>query len=200
MPSVSRVFSIPPGCAFLPTLVDALFDGSLVGPLPDDPAGLADITIYVPNRRATRALIALLAERGDGRAQLLPRIVPLGETDEAEFELTGLEGTPLQEAASLKPPIPPLERRLILTRLVQRWSAEVDRALLQIGPEVPFMVPASPADAVNLAGDLETLMDAFTTEGIDWHALELAVDADYSKYFEITRHFVQIASTFPGPP
>ncbi|MET0532072.1 MAG: double-strand break repair protein AddB, partial [Microvirga sp.] len=189
-----RVFSIPPGCAFLPTLVDALLEGRLVGPLSDDPAALADITIYVPTRRATRALIALLAERGDGRAQLLPRIVPLGETDEAEFELTGLEGTPFAEAASLKPPIPPLERRLILTRLVQRWSAEVDRALLQLGPEIPFMVPASPADAVNLAGDLETLMDAFTTEGIDWHALELAVDADYSKYFEITRHFVQIAS------
>ena len=194
MPSQPRVFSIPPGCAFLPTLVDALLEGRLVGPLSDDPATLADVTIYVPTRRATRALIALLAERGAGRAQLLPRIVPLGETDEAEFELTGLEGTPLAEAASLKPPIPPLERRLILTRLVQRWSAEVDRALLQLGPEIPFMVPASPADAVNLAGDLETLMDAFTTEGIDWHALELAVDADYSKYFEITRHFVQIAS------
>jgi ATP-dependent helicase/nuclease subunit B len=192
--TLPHVFSIPPGCAFLPTLVDALLDGRLVGPLPGDPAALADITIYVPNRRATRALITLLAERGAGKAQLLPRIVPLGETDEAEFELTGLEGTPLQDAASLKPPIPPLERRLILTRLVQRWSAEVDRALLQLGPEVPFMVPASPADAVNLAGDLETLMDAFTTEGIDWHALELAVDSDYSKYFEITRHFVQIAS------
>ena len=194
MSSEPRVFSIPPGCAFLPTLVDALLEGRLVGPLSDDPAALADVTIYVPTRRATRALIALLAERGAGRAQLLPRIVPLGETDEAEFELTGLEGTPFAEAASLKPPIPPIERRLILTRLVQRWSAEVDRALLQLGPEVPFMVPASPADAVNLAGDLETLMDAFTTEGIDWHALELAVDSDYSKYFEITRHFVQIAS------
>jgi len=190
----ANVFSISPGCAFLPTLVDALTGGRLVGPLADDPAALADVTIYVPNRRAARALIALLAERGEGKAQLLPRIVPLGETDEAEFELTGLEGTPLEEAASLKPPIPPLERSLILTRLVQRWSAEVDRSLLQLGPGVPFMVPASPADAVGLAGDLETLMDAFTTEGIDWHALELAVDADFSEYFRITRHFVQIAS------
>src|SRR5919107_53285 len=183
----SRVFSIPAGCPFLPTLVDALFEGRLVVPLSDDPAALSDVTIYVPTRRATRALIALLAERGGARAQLLPRIVPLGETDEAEFELTGLEGTPLAEAASLKPPIPLLERRLILTRLVQRW------------PGVPFMVPASPADAVNLAGDLETLMDSFTTEGIDWHALEQAVEVDYSKYFEITRHFVQIASEYwPG--
>jgi ATP-dependent helicase/nuclease subunit B len=128
----SRVFSIPPGCAFLPALADALLAGRLVGPLGDDPAALSDVTIYVPTRRAARALVALLAERGGARAQLLPRIVPLGETEEAEFELTGLEGTPLAEAASLKPPIPPLERRLILTRLVQRWSAQVDRALLQL--------------------------------------------------------------------
>lgn len=190
----SRVFTIPTGCPFLPTLVDALMDGRLVGSLPGDPAALADVTLYVPTRRATRALVALLAERGGGRAQLLPRIVPLGEADEAEFELTGLEGTPLEEAASLKPPIPPLERRLILTRLIQRWSAQVDRSLLQLGPDVPFLVPGSPADAVSLAGDLETLMDAFTTEGIDWHALELAVDADYSEYFRITRDFVQIVS------
>ena len=192
----SHLFTIPPGSPFLPTLVDALFDGRLVGPLSDDPAALADITIYVPTRRATRALIALLAERGGAKAQLLPRIVPLGEADEAEFELTGLEGSPLEESASLKPPIPPLERRLILTRLIQRWSAQVDRTLLQLGPDVPFLVPGSPADAVNLAADLETLMDSFTTEGIDWHALELAVDADFSEYFRITRNFVQIVSEY----
>ncbi|MCB8819487.1 double-strand break repair protein AddB [Microvirga rosea] len=194
-PDPSRhVFSIPTGCPFLPTLVDALIDGRLVGPLSDDPSALSDVTIYVPTRRATRALVALLAERGGGRAQLLPRIVPLGEADEAEFEMTGLEGTPLAEVASLKPPIPPLERRLILTRLIQRWSAQVDRTLLQLGPDVPFLVPGSPADAISLAGDLESLMDAFTTESIDWHALEGAVDADYSEYFRITRNFVQIVS------
>ncbi|QFU17933.1 double-strand break repair protein AddB [Microvirga thermotolerans] len=190
----TRIFSIPAGCPFLPTLVDALLGGRLVGPLAADPAALADVTLYLPTRRAARALVALLAERGGGRAQLLPRIVPLGEADEAEFELTGLEGTPFEEAAALKPPIPPLERRLILARLIQRWSAEVDRALLQLGPDMPFLVPGSPADAVSLAGDLESLMDAFTTEGIDWHALERAVDADYSEYFRITRNFVQIVS------
>ncbi|WP_210496146.1 double-strand break repair protein AddB [Microvirga antarctica] len=192
----AHVFSIAPGSPFLPTLVDALFDGRLVGKLGDDPAALADITIYVPTRRATRALIALLAERGGGRAQLLPRIVPLGEADGAEFELSGLEGTPLEGAAALKPPIPPLERRLILTRLIQRWSAEVDRTLLQLGPDVPFLVPGSPADAVNLAADLETLMDSFTTEGIDWQALDRAVEADFSEYFRITRNFVQIVSEY----
>ena len=37
--------------------------------------------------------------------------------------------------------------------------------MLQLGPDVPFLVPASPADAVNLAGDLETLMDCLHHRG-----------------------------------
>lgn len=192
MSASARIFSIPSGCAFLPTLVDALRRGDLVGPLAEDAAALADITFYVPTRRAASALLALLARPGD-KTRLLPRIVPLGEADDGVFEPTGLE-TPSFDDTALQPPIPPLERRLILTRLVQRWSREIDRTLLRIGPDVPFLVPASPADAVNLAGDLEALMDSFTTEGIDWHALGQAVDADYSTYFEITRRFVAIAS------
>jgi ATP-dependent helicase/nuclease subunit B len=188
-----RVFSIPPGCPFLPTLADALLGGRILSGFPRDATALADATIYLPNRRAARALAALLAERGGAKAQLLPRIVPLGEADDAEFELTGA-GAALEAAEVLAPPIPPLERRLILTRLVQRWSTEVDRTLLRLGPGIPFMVPASPADAVSLAGDLEALMDSLTTEDIAWEDLKAAVDADYSKYFEITLRFVQIAA------
>jgi ATP-dependent helicase/nuclease subunit B len=187
-----RVFTIPPGCPFLPTLADALLGGRILPGFPEGPTALADATLYLPTRRAARALVALLAERGGARAQLLPRIIPLGEADEAEFELAA--GAALEEAEVLAPPIPPLERRLILTRLVQRWSAEVDRDLLRLGPGIPFMVPASPADAVNLAGDLEALMDSFTTEDIAWEDLAAAVDAEYSKYFEITLRFVQIAA------
>jgi ATP-dependent helicase/nuclease subunit B len=190
-----RVFSIPPGCPFLPTLVDALFEGRILDGIPAGSADLANLTIYLPTRRAVRALAALLADRGGGQAQLLPRIVALGEADEAEFELTGAagEGTAFESVEMLAPPIPPLERRLILTRLVQRWSAEVDRDLLRLGPGIPFMVPASPADAVNLAGDLEALMDAFTVEEIPWDDIANAVEADYSKYFEITLRFDRIA-------
>src|SRR5215213_6257111 len=109
-----RVATIPPGCPFLPTLVDSLIGGRLVEGFSADPASLAEATIYLPTRRAARALAALIAERGGGRAQLLPRIVPLGKADEAEFELAGAEGV-FADAATLNPPIPALERRLILT-------------------------------------------------------------------------------------
>ena len=193
--SESRVFSIPSGCPFLPTLVDALFSDILFGSFAADPAALADATIYLPTRRAARALATLIAERC-GRAVLLPRIVPLGEADEAEFDLIGTAGDDpsLEAARVLAPPIPPVERRLILTRLVQRWSKEVDRNLLRLGPGIPFLVPASPADAVNLAGDLEALMDSLATEDIPWDDLASAVEADYSKYFELTLRFVRIAA------
>ena len=183
----ARVFTIPPGLPFLPTLADALTGGEIAQGWPAG-ASLADATIYLPTRRAGRALAHLLAERSGRRAILLPRILPLGEVDER------MATDAPSQRSELPPAIPPLERRLILTRLVQRWAAEIDRdRLLRIAPGVPFTVPGSPADAVALAGDLEALMDALATENVDWSALEDAVEIDLSRYFRLTLDFVRIA-------
>jgi ATP-dependent helicase/nuclease subunit B len=191
-----RVFTIPPGAPFLPTLVRALGEGRILDGFGRDPAALSAATIYLPTRRAARAFATLLAGRGDGRAQLLPRIVPLGEADEAEFELAGSasDDAGFAGAEALAPPIAPLERRLILTGLIQRWAAEVDRTLVRDEPGIPFLVPSSPADAVNLAASLEQLMDGFTSEDIPWDDLAQAVEADFSKYFDITLKFIRIAA------
>src|SRR5918995_3300172 len=105
-----RVFTIPAGAPFLPTLADALSRGGILDG--GDPGALAEATIYLPTRRAARALATLLAGQGDGRAQLLPRIVPLGEADDAEFEMAGAaEDAAFEGAEMLAPPIAPLERR-----------------------------------------------------------------------------------------
>jgi ATP-dependent helicase/nuclease subunit B len=185
-----RVFTIPPGAPFLPALIEALLAGRILNgfPGPDAAPTLSEATIYLPTRRAARAFTALFQHHAGGRAQLLPRIVPLGEADEAA-EAAGFE-----DAVLLPPPIAPLERRLILTRLIQKWSSEVDRDLLRLSAGVPFMVPATPADAVGLAGDLERLMDALATEDLPWDDIAAAVETDYSKYFEITLKFLRIAA------
>ncbi|KQP11793.1 double-strand break repair protein AddB [Methylobacterium sp. Leaf93] len=187
----SRVFTIPPGASFLPTLADALISGHLVGNVAGDPFALASVTLYLPTRRATRALSAILAERLG--SALLPRLIPLGEADEAELDVAA---NPLIENGSdqLAPAMPPLERRLILARLVQAWAETVDRKLLPMGDDVPFLVPSSPADAVYLASDLEKLMDALTVEGVAWTEIASAVEAEYSHYFGLTLDFVRIAA------
>lgn len=188
-----RIFSIPTGTPFLPTLADALVSGELVDGWPNG-AKLSDATIYLPTRRAGRALAQILAERVGGRALLLPRIVPLGEADDAEPGDPNLPGTP-----ALAPAIPPLERRLILTRLVQSWGASVNRSLHGLPEGVPFRVPGSPADAVGLAADLEGLMDSLATDGVPWGALAEAVDVEHSRYFALTLDFVRIAhEAWPG--
>ena len=171
-----RVFSIPAGTPFLPTLAEALLDGTLTGGWPEG-AGLADATIYLPTRRAGRAFAAHLTERAGGRALLLPRIVPLGDVDEDLFE-PGEAGPPT---------IPTTERRLILAKLVQAWAANLEAGGARVAS------PDAAADAVALAADLAALMDSLATEGVDWDALAGAVEVDHSAYFASTLSFVRIA-------
>ena len=57
-----RVFTIPSGAPFLPTLSRALLDGVLIDGFPGagGPMALADATIYVPTQRAAQALAKAL--------------------------------------------------------------------------------------------------------------------------------------------
>ena len=52
-----RLFTIPAGIPFLPALADALVSGQLVDLGPEPESGLAAATIYLPTRRAGRALV-----------------------------------------------------------------------------------------------------------------------------------------------
>lgn len=196
-----RVCTIPPGAPFLSTLADCLLDGSLIpGFSPrHERLGLATATIFLPTRRAARALQDILLRRSGGGALLLPRIVPLGDVDDDFDAEAADEPAPGERQADaglepdpLAPPIPPLERRLILTRLVLAWARQVDRALLRLSQDEPLLAPASPADALALAGDLEKLMDQLATQGVDWDELAGVVAARHSAWFAITLEFLRI--------
>ena len=82
-----RVFTIPSGAPFLPTLSRALLDGVLVDGFPGAGGAMAliDATIYVPTQRAAQALAKALLSASGARSLILPRIAPLGafEPDEA---------------------------------------------------------------------------------------------------------------------
>ena len=105
-----RVLSIPAGAPFLPTLADALLSGRLVPGFAHDgdPLRLAEATIYVPTRRAARALRGVFVERLGTGSAILPSIRPLGEFDDDAPLFDGETG---EDALALKPAIASLEDR-----------------------------------------------------------------------------------------
>src|SRR5580693_4738979 len=108
-----NLLTIAPGSPFLETLADALLDGRLVpGFAPRrDPLALASATIYLPTRRAIRALRTVFLDRLGTGAVLLPRLLALGEIDDEEeafdADMPGL----LQSVGGL-------DRQIALTRLI----------------------------------------------------------------------------------
>src|SRR5215469_16708542 len=154
MATAPRVFTIPASVPFVPTLIRALIDGTLVPGFPAarDPLALADATLYLPTRRACRLARDLFLDVTKERAAILPRIVAIGDVDEDEIAF----------ALALPPALGGLERRLKLAQLVLKWAA-------QIAPDErgeATLVANNPASALALADDLARLMDDMTTRGV----------------------------------
>ena len=173
--SVPNVYSITPDVPFLPALVEALLAGELkLGiDFAADPLRLADVTIYVPTQRAAKALQTAFAQKMTAGAGFLPRILPLGGlgADEDAF-------LPLGEDFAAGPAvIAPIDRQVVLANWVLHWGQALREAIVSIGPDgrrttrepaETFIAVANPADAWVLAGELASLMDETTIEGVDW--------------------------------
>ncbi|MBX3564950.1 MAG: double-strand break repair protein AddB [Sphingomonas sp.] len=151
-----HLFTIPPHRPF----ADALADG-LIARFGGDALGLARGTVLVPNNRAKRAIQDAFV-RASGGGLLLPRLVAVGdpELDEAVFEA-------VEDTDPVPPAIDPLQRRMILARLIQESGAPVDAA-----------------EAVRLAGDLAATLDQLLIEEVEPRALKGLDLGDLSAHWE----------------
>ncbi|PZO75118.1 MAG: double-strand break repair protein AddB [Mesorhizobium amorphae] len=185
-----RVWTIPPGVPFLPTLAEALVGGRLVpgfAPGLSDPLALADATIYVPSRRAARELRHAFANLSPGRSAILPTVRALGEF---EGEGIDLADPTLLDAPQ---PIPSAERLLLLAPLVQRWKEFLPDAVRSMFAE-EVEVPVSSGDAVWLARDLAALMDEIESEETSWERLKDLVGDELGGWWKVTLDFLGIVS------
>jgi ATP-dependent helicase/nuclease subunit B len=184
MTRAARVFTIPPTAPFLPTFVAALLDGKLVpGFAPrSDPLALASATVFLPTRRAARALGHAILDALGTDAAFLPTIVPLGDVDEDALAFSDQDFT-------LPPAIDPARRRLVLARLVLKL-AEVLPA--HIGDRMPLIAP-SPPTAIALADDLARLFDDLTSADLKLDDLRGAVLPEHDEYWRISFEFLEIA-------
>jgi ATP-dependent helicase/nuclease subunit B len=177
----TRICSIPTGVSF----VDALAIG-LMAETADDPLRLSSITILLPNRRACRAMqeAFLRLGAGNGRALMLPRLMPLGDLDEGELSLQGLAlDLTLGEAmnADVPPAVPNLRRQMLLAELVQGAAA----ASLP-GGTMPF------DQAARLAAELMRLFDQVETERLDFAAIRDLAPEELAEHWQLTLRFLDI--------
>ncbi len=200
----AKVFTIAPGAPFLRTFVTALLEGRVVEGFSKNPGPLemASTTIYVPTRRAARALAAELFHALEGASLLLPRILPLGALEETEtsllFDEEGL-------GASCEPGLPQaaseIERRMQLAGLILEWARALSHAIVSVGPQgkhefdtrESFLVAATPADAWHLSGELASLIDELIIEDVAWEKLDPLVLPEFDSYWRITLDFLNIA-------
>jgi len=198
-----RLFSIPAGAPFLSSFARALLDGRLIEGFPSDggPFALASATIYVPTRRAARALGDALRQASGGASLILPRIAPLGAFEPTQDSRLFEEP---DDAGEAPPAVSALERRMVLARLAQAWGRALKGAIAPVDEsgaprfderEAPLVV-ASPAQAFALAGDLAGLIDDMTIEGVPWRRLETLAPGEFDAYWRITLDFLKIAAEY----
>ncbi len=191
----ARVFTIPPGAPFLNTLATSLCRGQLDENFrydENDPLSLADVTIFVPTRRAARVLRSEFVELLGGRSAILPVIRPLGETDDDSgyFDLVA------PEEMDLALPISGTARLLELGRLILAWRNRLPKVVLDIHSQSPLVAPASPADAIWLARSLAELIDSIDTEERSWEDLGKLNTGEHALWWQLTAEFLAIASAF----
>jgi len=194
MPPVkANVFTIPASAPFLPALIEALRAGKVVPGFPPsgDPLELAQLTLYLPTRRACRlARDAFLTElKAD--AAILPRIVALGDLDDDEIAFAeAATGALAQEALKLPATLAPLERRLLLAQLISQWAE-------RIAPEQGSpLIAGTPSAALDLADDLARLIDDMITRQVPWAKLDKLVPDALDRYWQIALDFLKIARDY----
>jgi ATP-dependent helicase/nuclease subunit B len=193
-----RVYTVAPGCPFFPALAEELAAGRLPTPTGrrPGPLELADTTLYLPTRQATRPLQEAFLKASGGSALLLPRIKAISEGSEDLDLLASVEDYSAAGAAGVPRVISDLQRRLVLTSLVLRWATGEGRGRKRSLDPVHSTGARTPAQAAKLAKELACLIDALEADDVDAARLGALVPEEYSEHWSHTLAFLEIVTDF----
>lgn len=123
---------------------------------------IADLTVFVPTKRAARALADAIFDAGHVGAQsvFLPKILALGEVSEEEL-IVG--STAAMDALTSLPAANPMDRRILLAQMIRARHFDIDWAT-----------------SFRAADELGRFLDSFYLEGVDPSALNDLVTDDVS--------------------
>ena len=172
------VYTVPPHEPFVDALAGGILSGRTVPLDPGDPLALSRLTILLPTRRSCRALGLAFLRAAPGQALLLPRIRPLGDIDEDEMSIGDEADETLPDAVS------PLERRLLLSRLIQRLGETPGGAALTGAGTVD--------QAARLAQALASLLDEIQIARIDPQGLATLAPEEYAAHWQQVLRFLSL--------
>ncbi|GAN69130.1 double-strand break repair protein AddB [Acetobacter orleanensis] len=144
------------------------------------PEVVGEGTIILPGRRAARGLTEAFLRQMDGRAMLLPRILPVSALDEAELGLASDLGG--QTGFDLPPAVAGMTRLAVLTRFV-------------LQAEGAFGTRPTLDQAWPLAKALADLMDEAEWADVDLATrLPEAVQENFAEHWQVILKFLEIVT------
>jgi len=166
------VFYISAGTSF----VDQLARG-IISRFGDQADYLSDLRIFLPTRRACRALAESFLRVTNGEAALLPNMVPIGDIEEEELSILGSEQGPFFGAENLPPVMPAIRRQLLLSHMIMAKEPSI-----------------SVSHAARLASELSKLLDEVQRERLSFEALEKIVPEKFSAHWQEMLAFLTIVT------
>jgi ATP-dependent helicase/nuclease subunit B len=172
-----QVFTIAAGAPFAD-----LIARQLLAETAGDRLRLADVTLLLPNRRATRTLSEAFLRESGGQATVLPRLVPLGDLAADELAFQAEEpGTAAGLSLDLRPAIGEVRRRFLLSHLVRKWLQ-----LMRPGQGT------AAAAVLALADDLARLLDELGTHQVSMRQIEELVPERFAAHWQDSVVFLDI--------
>ncbi|MCE2516610.1 MAG: double-strand break repair protein AddB [Alphaproteobacteria bacterium] len=175
--SLGHIHHIPAGRPFADDLVRGIMA------LTTSPEDMADSIIMLPNRRLSKEVRTAFLRLAQGKAQLLPRMLSIGDVDEDASELIAAGW----DADDLPPVIDGLERQLHLTRLID--------AFLKTRPDFTASSNLAMAEVVSLARALADFLDQCQTAGCDPQGLDDLINGEHAHHWDMILGFLKIVTT-----
>jgi ATP-dependent helicase/nuclease subunit B len=145
-----------------------------------DPQALAGVQVFLPNRRAIRAVADALLRRSDGKALILPRLSALGDINDEDVEALHFGG-----ALDLPPPLNPTQRLLAILPLVAEGLGRM------------YQRSSSFADGLRFARALLKIFDSLQYGSITRPDLtKLSQGGDFADHWQRILQFLDIALTY----
>lgn len=169
---MKNIYTIPSNHAF----VDALASG-IIARFGEEGLAKSNMLLLLPNRRSATALKDAFLRLGNGKASLLPRMMPLGDMDEEELFFSLLAQEKILE---IPPAIAPLRQQILLAKLTHEWRKK------RYGDEAMFV------HSLKLAGELVRFLSEVEREQLSLENLESLYPDDYQEHWKDTLEFLKI--------